>query len=170
MKAIYLNALKGMICNHFDPNIYYEITEKLGYSKDFTYLDNDDINPDIILSLCEELRRKLKLSAYDFHSLYGDYYISVYVKNHYNHFFTHASNIKDFLKRLNEIHINITKILGGGILPKIEIKEIGDVLHCKIDSKKNIHFVVSMIKALGKIYKERPTVELIDNDEILIKT
>ena len=170
MKAIYLNALKEMICDYYDANIYYEISEKLGYSKDLTYHDSNDINKDIIISLCEELRRTLKLSIYDFYSLYGDYYISVYVKKYYNQIFTYASNVKDFLKRLKEIHMNITKVLGGGLLPKIETKEIGDTLHCKIDVKINIHFLVSMIKALGKIYKERPTVELIDNDKILIKT
>jgi hypothetical protein len=170
MKAIYLNALKEMISSYFDPHIYYEITEKFGFNKEFTYQDSDDINKDIIISLCEELRRKLKLSVYDFYSLYGDYYISVYIKNFYNHFFTHASNIRDFLKGLNEMHMNITKMLGGGILPKIEIKEIDEAFHCKVHSKINIHFVEAMIKALGKIYKERPIVELINNDEIIIKT
>jgi len=123
MKTIYLNALKEMISDYYDANIYYEIIKKLGYSKDLTYHDSNDINRDIIISLCEELRRTLKLSTDDFYSLYGDYYISVYVKKYYNQIFTHASNIKDFLKRLKEYTYNIAKRLSGNFLPKLKQKK-----------------------------------------------
>jgi hypothetical protein len=171
MKGIYFNTLKEMIHDYFDHKTYLDILQKLGFSEDIICSNSANLDNEFIDSLCAELRKKLKLSKDDFYSLYGDYYIGVYVKKYYNRIFKKAANVKEFLMKIKEIHKDILKELGTGVMPQIDINEVGSALQCKIKSKRNVHFIASMIKALGKIYKEMPVVEIKDynKSELLIK-
>ena len=170
MKGIYFNTLKELIHDYFDHKTYLDILGKLGFSEDIVCSNSANLDSEFIDLLCEELRKKLKLSKDDFYSLYGDYYISVYVKKYYNRIFKKVSNVKEFLMKIKEIHKDILKELGTGIMPQIDINEVDSTLQCKIKSKRNIHFIAAMIKALGKIYKEMPAVEIRDynKSELLI--
>jgi len=149
MKGIYFNTLKELIHDYFDHKTYLDILGKLGFSEDIVCSNSANLDSEFIDLLCEELRKKLKLSKDDFYSLYGDYYISVYVKKYYNRIFKKVSNVKEFLMKIKEIHKDILKELGTGIMPQIDINEVGSTLQCKIKIKNKYSLYCSYDKSFG---------------------
>ncbi len=121
-----------------------------------------------IISACMEV---LNLSLTQLADAFGDYWINVYTQRLYWVYYKESKNAKDFLLKMDNIHVKLTKDIPNAHPPRFEYEWKDDhtlIIHYR-SKRKLIDLVVGIAKAVGKYYKEDLQVKKLSEDKVEIK-
>jgi hypothetical protein len=170
MKGVIVLQLKAMVIERFGKDKWEEALAKAGIYKEpiITVISNvdDKIVVDVVNSLCEVLG----ISLPQLGDAFGDYWVNVYTPKVYASFYANAKTAKDFLLKMDHVHVAMTKNLQDADPPRFEYEwEDNKTLIMKYISKRGlIDFMVGLIKGVGNFYKEDLKVTKLGNDRVKI--
>ncbi len=127
---------------------------------------DDQIVLKVVNSLCDVLKISLPQAADEF----GDYMNNVYLQKFYKIFYKKANSAKEFLLKMDSVHVAMTNDLPDAKPPRFEYEWKNDkTLIMKYKSSRGlIDFMVGLTKGVGKFYKENIKVTKLGNDKVEI--
>lgn len=156
MKGVIFNALKEMMEEKFGKEKWESVLAKSGIEKETSVLATDNILDEriirIINSICGELKIDLKTAG----EAFGEYWMCHYAPKIYSAFFVGANSAKDFLLKMDKVHLMVTQNIEGANPPRFEYEWLNDkTLLMTYKSKRNLmEIFVGLVKGVGKYYKE----------------
>jgi hypothetical protein len=170
MKGSVVQAMKEMIVEKYGAQKWQEALVKAGINKEPLILPISDIDDQVVMNIiksaCDVLNLSLEQVADDF----GDYWVNVYTQKIYRVHYLDCNTSKDFLLKMDSVHVMVTKNIPNAHPPRFEYEWKDEkTLIMKYKSHRNlIDFLVGMIKGVGKFYKEDLKVTKLSNDKVEI--
>ncbi len=170
MKGSIVNCLEEMITEKYGKEKWQQIL-KISNCNQTIFMATSDVDDKLVMSLIDSTCKALGISLQQAFDAFGEYFICNFTAKKYSGYYEHFSSAKSFLLSLEEIiHFDVRKNIRNATPPKFEYKRIDEkTLIMKYISKRNlIDLAISLIKGVGKYYKEDLKVKKISNDEIEI--
>ena len=170
MKGVIVIALKEMVVKNFGESIWNDVLLKAGITLEPMLMITSNVDEQVVLriisSLCELLEITLEQAA----EAFGDYWVNVYSQRIYGTFYRTAKTSKDFLLKLDSVHIAMTKDIDDANPPRFEYEWTdGKTLIMKYKSERGlIDIAIGLIKGVGKYYKENLKINKLGNDKVEI--
>jgi len=170
MKGVIVLALKEMVSERFGKDKWEKALAKAGIDKEPIILPTSNVDDKIILAVVNSLCEVLGISLAQAADAFGDYWVNVYSQKIYRVHYIGVETAKDFLLKMDSIHVASTKGLPDATPPRFEYEWKNDkTLIMKYKSKRGlIDFVVGLIKGVGKFYKEDLKVTKLGDDRVEI--
>ena len=170
MKGVIAIALKEMISDKFGVDKWNEALVKAGVDKEPMILPISDIDDQLILKIINSACNVLDISLIQAADAFGDYWVNVYSQKIYSNFYRDCKTAKDFLLKMNSVHVTTTKNLRNARPPKFEYEWKDEkTLIMKYESPRNlIDFMVGLIKGVGRFYNEDLKVVKLGDDKVEI--
>jgi hypothetical protein len=168
MKGVIALALKGMMVDKYGEDKWKSALSKAGIEKEPVILPTSDVSDELVLKVVQAVCETLGISLQQAADAFGDYWVNVYSQQMYKVYFEGVTTAKDFLLKMDTVHVGTTKNLPDASPPRFEYEWKDDktlIMHYK--SKRNlIDFMVGLIKGVGIYYKEDLKVRKLDNNQI----
>jgi len=120
MKGVVLIALKEMVQKNFGGDRLEEALRKAGINKEFSVLPTSDIDDQVFLKILNSVCEVLNLSLTQAAEAFGDYWINVYTQKVYGLFYKGAKTAKEFLLKMDSVHVTTTKSMPDAHPPRFE--------------------------------------------------
>lgn len=170
MKGVILNCIQDLVVNKFGENKWIKILETSGLSKDFSVLLTDDIDDNKFFEVFNNLCKVLNITAQQAFDAFADHWILEFAPKIYSAYFTGSKSAKDFLLKMDNVHFTSTKGLPGATPPRFGYNRIDDktlIMEYK-GQRGMVDLMISLIKSVGKYYKEDLKVERISENQVKI--
>ena len=170
MKGVIVLALKGMMVDNYGEDKWKASLSKAGIEKEPIILPTSDVDDGTVLKVVGAVCDTLGISLQQAADAFGDYWINVYAQKMYNVYFEGVETAKDFLLKMDTVHLGSTKNIPNASPPRFEYEWKDDktlIMHYR--SKRNlVDFLVGLIKGVGKYYKEDLKVSKIGDYKVQI--
>lgn len=168
MKGVIILALRDLVEQKFGKDKWNAALKKAGIEKATIFLPITDVDDrtalKVIGSLCEVLNISLDQAA----DAFGDYWVNIYARNYYPTYFRGAATAKEFLLKMDSVHVSATQHIENARPPRFDYEwkdEKTMIMHYK--SKRGlIDFLVGLIKGVGAFYKEDLKVAKLGSDKV----
>ncbi len=170
MKGVVVLALKEMVSERFGKDKWEKALAKAGIDKEPSILPASNVDDKIVLAVVNSLCKVLDISLAQAADAFGDYWVNVYSQRIYRAYYIGVETAKNFLLKMDSIHVASTKDFTDATPPRFEYEWKNDkTLIMKYKSKRGlIDFMVGLIKGVGKFYKEDLKVTKLGDDKIEI--
>ncbi len=170
MKGVIIIATKEMVTKKFGEDKWKEALKKAGVEKEPELSPVTDVDDKIALAVIKALCEVLNLSLQEVADAFGEYWIFEYSQKYYKKYYEGVNNAKDFLLKMDKVHQAATWSIKGAKPPRFEYEWKDDkTLIMKYKShRKLIEFMIGLIKAVGKYFKEDLKVTRLSDTEVEI--
>jgi len=170
MKGVIVLALKEMVGKKFGPKKWEDALKKAGIDKEPLILPISDVDDRVVLKIVNSLCEVLNISLSQVGDAFGDYWINVYSQRMYYAYYVGCKTAKEFLLKMDSVHVATTKSIPNAHPPRFEYEWKDEkTLIMKYKSQRGlIDFMVGLIKAVGKFYREDLKVTKLGNDKVEI--
>ena len=159
-----------MMEEKFGKEKWDDILQKSGFPKGTMFLPTQDINDNDVFKIINTLCKELNISLQQAFDAFGEYWACSFAPKLYAPFYNQAKSAKDFLLKMDEVHILTTKSMPGAKPPrfKYEWKDDKTLIMTYESPRRLIDLVVSLVKGVGKYFKENLNVRKISPDKVEI--
>jgi hypothetical protein len=170
MKGVIVLALKEMVVEEFGTDKWKEALAKAGIDREPLVLPVSDVDDQTVLKVINALCQALDISLTQAADAFGDHWVGVYSQKMYSAHYTGAETARDFLLKMDDVHVATTKGMPGARPPRFAYEWKDDkTLVMKYKSHRGlIDFMVGLIKGVGKLYKEDLRVTKLGNDQVQV--
>jgi len=170
MKGVIIKCLESLVCENFGKEKWEEICKKSGVDKFHIFVATEDVDDATALKILDNLCKVLNISFTQAADTFGDYWINFFAPKIYPLYFERSNSAKEFLLKMNEVHLQETKRFEGAHPPRFEYEWTSPkTLIMKYKSKRGlIDLMIGLIKGVGKYYKEDLIVNKLDNERVEI--
>ncbi len=175
MKGTIVLCLKEIVEKQFGEDVWKDFLKKNGVDSDIKILPIGDVDDKVVLgvikSLCEYTNKSLEEVA----EIFGDYWINVYSQRLYKFYYKGADSAKEFLLKMDEVHVTMTKMMQNAHPPrfKYEWKDENILIMKYYSDRDLIEIAEGLVKGVAKYYGEkvvikrpdRQTMEIVFYDE-----
>jgi len=170
MKGVIALALKEMVVEKFGPEKWKDALVKAGIDKEPTILAFSDVDDQVVLRIVNSVCKVLNISLIQAVDAFGDYWVNVYSQKMYSSYYRACKTAKEFLLKMDSVHVNTTKSIPNAHPPRFEYEWKDEkTLIMKYKSQRGlIDFMVGLIKGVGKFYREDLKVTKLGNDKVEI--
>jgi len=167
MKGVIVLALKEMVIKKFGPETWDNILAKSRVDKGPLFLPISDIDDQVVLRMIHSVGEILRLSPVQVADAFGEYWVTVYSQKIYRAYYEGCKTAKDFLLKMDAVHVAATRSLPNAHPPRFEYTWKDEkTLIMKYKSPRGlIDFMIGLIRGVGKFYGEALTVTKLGNDE-----
>jgi hypothetical protein len=129
-----------------------------------------DVDDESVLNIINSLCEILNISLTQLTDMFGEYWVNVYSQRMYSAYYKGAKTAKDFILKMDSVHVAMTKGTPGAQPPRFEYEWKDDkTLIMKYISHRNlIDLMVGLIKGVGRFYKSDLKVTKLGSDEVEI--
>lgn len=154
MKGVIVDCLREMVIKQHGKETWDDVLQKAGITTSLTVYStvDDQIVMNVIRKLCQKLHITIGQAA----DAFGDYWVNHYALRKFKVYYTRAKNAKEFISNMDKVHITMTNTIKDAHPPRFDYQWKNDKsLVITYKSKRNmIDFAVSLLKGVGKYYKE----------------
>jgi len=170
MKGVITIALREMIMEKYGKEKWEAILKNADLDTSLVMLPISDIDDKIVLKIINSVCEILNISLVQSADAFGEYWVTVYAQKLYHSYFINVKTAKEFLLKMDLVHVITTKNIHGAHPPRFEYELKGDkTLIMKYKSERNlIDIFVGLIKGVGKYYKEDLKVTKLENNKVEI--
>lgn len=170
MKGTIARCLAEMVTEKFGKDKWESALEKAGLKRDTRFMSQEDIDDTIIIKIVEAVCKTLDVSWVQAADAFGDYWSTVYAPKIYKPFYDSAGSAREFLLKMDQLHVAMTKNMPGAHPPRFEFEWQDDktLIMKYISPRGLIDFVVSLAKGIGHYYKTNLKVTKRNNDSVEI--
>ncbi len=171
MKGAILACLQEFVESETSSEKWREIVAHAGVNAPFLYTPIDSVPEEdvvaVVSSLCEILSLPLETAA----DAFGEFWVKNYTQKLYWTFYLGVGSAKEFLLKLNDIHVKTTRLVKGAEPPRFEYEwENEKTLIMRYISRRNLlDFAIGLVRGVGKFYKEDLQVSKVGADRIRIE-
>ena len=171
MKGVIAVATKELIQKKFGEEVWKKVLEKAGFKEELVILPSSDVDDEVVLKIVKAICEVLNLSLPQVADAFGDYWMTEYAPLVYKPFFRNVHSAKDFLLKMDAIHVATTSTLPDATPPRFEYEWRDDkTLIMTYKSKRSlIDFAIGLAKGVGKYFGENLRVNKIDDKHLEIK-
>ncbi|NIA22789.1 MAG: hypothetical protein GWP03_01265 [Proteobacteria bacterium] len=170
MKGVIVLALKEMVKEKFGKDKWESTLKNAGFEEEPMILPISNVDDQTVLKVIDSLCKVVNISITQAGDAFGDYWINVYAQEIYQVYFTGAKTAKDFLLKMDLVHIAMTKRIPDAHPPRFEYDWKDEkTMIMKYKSQRGlIDIMVGLIKGVGKFYKENLKVTKLGDDKVEI--
>jgi len=170
MKGVIVLALKELVIEKFGIDKWKTALEKAGIKKEPLILPISNVDDQLFLRIVNSLCGVLNLSFIQVADAFGDYWVNVYSQKMYHVYYENVKTAKDFLLKMDSVHVASTKSMPDANPPRFEYEWKDEkTLIMKYKSRRGlIDFMVGLIKGVGRFYKEDLRVTKLGSDKVEI--
>ncbi|MCK4545540.1 heme NO-binding domain-containing protein [candidate division WOR-3 bacterium] len=170
MKGVITIALREMIMEKYGKEKWEAILKKADLDTSFIMLPISNIDDEIVLKIVNSVCEILNISLVQAADAFGEYWVAVYAQKLYHSFFINVKTAKEFLLKMDSVHVTTTKNMPDAHPPRFEYEWKDDkTLIMKYKSERNlIDIFVGLIKGVGKYYKEDLKVTKLEDNKVEI--
>lgn len=170
MKGTIVRCLEEVVRKHGGEAKWHETLAYAGFAKGKYFLIDEDVPDAKVLTLIEGASKSLGLSSAQAMEAFGDHWSTTYAPTTYAFFFQQASNARDFLLKLADVHVKITKKMVNAAPPAFTYDDSDpERLVMTYKSKRGlVALMPGLVRGLAKHYKEQVEVGLA-GDKVTIR-
>ncbi len=170
MKGVIALCLKELVVSKFGQEKWQEALKKAGIDKEPMILPVSDVDDKVFMKILNAVCDVLGISLAQAADAFGDYMVNVFSQKMYRAYYTACKSAKDFLLKMDQVHVEATKKMAGARPPRFEYEWKDDkTLIMKYKSHRNlIDIMVGLIKGVGKYYKTDLKVSKLGPDKVQI--
>ncbi len=170
MKGVIINCIQEMVNDKFGRNKWPEILERAGLRRNTIFLATENVEEDTVLKLISSACETLKVSKEKLFNEFGDYWMNSFAPKYYSIYFSEINSAKEFIMNLSDIHTRVVINIPNAKPPSFEYEWQSDnTLLITYNSNRGlIDLVPGLIKGIGHYYKEKLSVEKIDDKHVKV--
>lgn len=170
MKGVIAIALKEMVQEKFGRDKWEAALKKAGFDKEPIIRPISNVDDQTVLKIINSVCEVLNISLTQAADAFGDYWVNVYSQKLYGFYYEGVKTAKDFLLKMDSVHVAATKSIPDAHPPRFEYEWRGEkTLIMKYKSSRGlIDIMVGLIKGVGKFYKEDLKVTKLGSDKVEI--
>lgn len=170
MKGTIVVALGEMIQKNFGKDKWREILKSVEMRPTIPVLATEDIPDETVLNIIKQTCRIMNISIEQAADAFGEYWVNEYAPRVYKVYYLDCKNARDFITKMDDIHVAATKNIPGAKPPRFNFKWEDD--HTLIMTYRShrglIDIMIGLIKGVAKYYKENLQVHKISDDKLRI--
>jgi hypothetical protein len=168
MKGVIFCCLAELVKEKMGVDKWRTILEKSGMSPSTNFLPTEDIADNVIAQTIQNTCTVLNFSVEQAADAFGDYWVNTYASKIYKVYFNGKNTAKELLLNMDSVHKTVTQSIPNAHPPRFDYKWKNDnTLVITYHSKRGmIDFLLGLIKAVGKHFKETLIVTKIDATQI----
>ena len=156
MKGAFLKCIKEMVITQHGEDQWLKILNASSYPASKPIMATATVPDEQIFAVMKETRKQLRQSKNQFYDSFSDYWICIYGPRLSPRHYEEASNSREFIKLLDDIHARVRRRMRGAEPPDIRLRWIDeDTLELRYESQRNlIDLMAAMVRALGRYYDD----------------
>ena len=166
MKGTVVKCIEELVTGKFGAAKWKECLKNAGLPESKSYSTLDDIPDAEVMALIKGAGEAASLSPSQVMAAFGEHWCTVYEPRIYKSFFDAARSSREFLLKLDDLHVAMTRNIKSAKPPRFSYQWQGEnhlVMHYKSD-RGLVALMPGLVAGLGKYYKDHPTVRLSGND------
>jgi len=170
MKGIIVECLGKLVVTQFGQDKWEKSLKDVGLSPFRVFWPSSDIDDAKVMELVAAVCKNLDISLAQAADAFGEYWINSYTPYTYPQYYARHSTARDFLLDLNNIHLEMTRMMQDAQPPKFDYTWRDDetlVIHYK-SHRGLVDFVVGIAKGVGKYYEENLDVSKVGTDKVVV--
>jgi hypothetical protein len=170
MKGTIARCLGELVCEKFGKDKWENALERAGLSRNTEFNLLQDVDDGAVMRVIDAVCKELNITNAQAVEAFGDYWVNIYASKLYKIYFDRAKSAKEFLLKMDGVHDTLTKTMSNARPPRFKYEQPDDkTLIMQYSSHRGlIEFLPSLVKGVGKFYKENMTVSKIAPDKIKI--
>jgi methyl-accepting chemotaxis protein len=165
MKGTIVKCMEDLVGAKFGAAKWKECLKRAGFVESKLYSTLEDVSDADVMALMKAVGEAAGLSGPQVMSAFGEHWSTVYAPKLYKPFFDSAKSTRDFLLKLDDVHVTMTKSIKSARPPRFKYEWQGDkhlVMHYE-SARGLVALMPGLIAGLGKYYKDHPSVRLTGN-------
>lgn len=170
MKGTIVKCLEELVVENFGEDTWRKSLEDAGLARTTIFLPMADVDDSKALEVVGALCKNLNISLEEAADAFGDYWVNVYARQLYPHFYTKSKTARDFLLDMDNVHLETTQTIKDAKPPRFDYEWKDDktlIMHYK-SHRGLIDFLVGLVKGVGKYYKENLQVAKLGTNKVEI--
>ncbi len=171
MKGAIAVALKEMVVENYGEQAWKSALNHAGITTEpiLTLLSN--IDDALMMKIIDGVCKTLNISQLKAFDAFGEYWMLKFAPSKYPSHIRGANNAKEFLLKMDSVHDFVTKNMDNAHPPRFqyEWKDQNTLIMNYKSQRGLIDLLVSLIKGVGKYYKENLMVTKLSNTQVQIK-
>jgi len=165
MKGTIVKCIEELVTSKFGAAKWRECLKKAGFQESRLFSGLEDISDAEVLALMKAVAEANALSMPQVMDAFGEYWSTVYAPNVYKVYFQAAHSTREFLLKLDDIHIAMIRSVKNAKPPRFDYEWQGDkhLVMSYQSSRGLVALMPGLIAGLGKHYKDHPSVKVIGN-------
>jgi hypothetical protein len=170
MKGVIAIALKELVSSRFGEGKWCEALKNAGIENEPLILPVSDLDDALVLKVVDGVCTALDISMEQATDAFGDYWVSEYSQKTYKSVYRDCDTARDFLLKMDEVHVSMTQNMQGARPPRFEYQwENDETLVMTYRSHRGlIGFMIGLIKGVGKFYGEKLKVNRLSDEQVRI--
>lgn len=170
MKGVVAIALKELVVNEFGEDKWHEALGNAGVDKEPVILPFSEVDDALVVEVVRGVCKALDISMEQAADAFGEYWVGVYSQKLYRHYYSSCATAKEFLLKMDEVHVSATKFVPGARPPRFEYKWENDkTLVMTYKSHRGLmDIMIGLVEGVGRFYKEELQVDKIGNEQARI--
>lgn len=170
MKGVIFLCLSSLVKEKFGEDKWEQIMTQSGLNPKMHVLSTQDIDDTTVLNVVGNLCKVLNITLPQAADAFGDYWVNEYAPKIYASFMRRATNAKEMLLAMDNVHETVTKSVPNARPPRFDyIWENDNTLVMVYKSHRGlIDFLVGLVKGVGRYYNENLQVMKIADDRVKI--
>jgi len=166
MKGTILKCIEELVKKRFGAEKWPLILKKSGQSESLFVMTSGDYPDAQIVAIMQGASEVLGVTMDQVFEAFGDYWSTVYAPDVYQIYFKKASNAKEFLLALDQVHVNMTKSVPGAHPPRFTYEQKSDkYLVMKYNSARGLVVLMpALVRGVAKKFGEKVDVSVQGSD------
>jgi hypothetical protein len=165
MKGTIVKCLEELVKAKGGGEVWKAILAKAGLPTHSIFPTTAVVPDGDVLKLVGATAEVLKVSVQDAMDAFGEYWSTTYAPGIYSTYFERAKTTREFLLKLDEIHVAMTKSMAGAAPPHFKYEDQGPkhlVMHYS-SPRGLVALMPGLVRGIAKFYKEKVTVRVEGN-------
>ncbi len=166
MKGSIVECIRELVTSKFGAAKWKEALKKAGLPESKLFSSFEDVPDPQVLAIMKGVAEAASLTMPQVMEAFGEHWSNSYAPSVYKPYFATTKSTRDFLLKLDEIHLAMTRNMKSARPPRFRYEWKGDkhlVMH--YDSERGlVALMPGLIRGLGKHFHDNPAVNLVGNE------
>jgi Haem-NO-binding len=164
VKGTIVKCLEGLVKSKGGREAWQAVLTRAGMPENSLFMVAGVVPDADVMKLIAGTADVLKVSTQQAMDAFGEHWASVYAPQLYGVYYARASNAREFLLHMNDVHLSMTKMAEASP-PRFAFEETGpDQLVMTYSSPRGLAALMpSLVKGVAVHYKERVQTRLVGN-------
>ena len=171
MKGTIVCCLRDMVVEKFGKEAWENALVASGLPKNTVILATEDVADEAAITVVGNLCKGLNITVDQAADAFGDFWMNSYAPRIYKNYFNDAHSAKEFLLKMDDVHIMVTKTIKNANPPRFTYEWTDpNTLLMTYNSKRNlVPFFKGLVKGVGSHYHEKLHISMRTPNQMEIK-
>jgi hypothetical protein len=168
MKGTIVMAVREMIQEKYGKDAWTKSLLAAGIDKEPVIAPSSVMDDMVVVNVIKGICRTVGCTMQQFADMFGDYWVNNYAQRMYKSFFLGSKCAKDFLLKMDTVHVNVTRAFPGSTPPRFdyEWKDNRTLIMTYKSPRGMMELFMGLIKGVGKHYGENLQVRRISPNQV----